>query len=163
VALGALTRRLEGQGIVPILVGGCAMEVYTEGGYSTSDVDLALRHSDEVDSAFADLGFTKEGRFWVRIELELLFEAPAPEGLPGETAPRLELNVDGFRVVVLGIDDLLLDRLRGWVHWKSEEDGRWARRLVEIHRGNLDWGYLRTKAELDPGEASALETLRGNA
>src|SRR5262245_22979279 len=42
IALGALTARLAPLGIEPILVGGLALEVYTEGGYSTGDVDLAL-------------------------------------------------------------------------------------------------------------------------
>jgi len=97
-------------------VGECALEVYTDGGYSTGDVDLALPITPEVDAAFADLGFAKRSRFWVRSELDLVFEAPAPAGLPGETAPRTELGIDGSRIVVLGVEDLVIDRLRGWVH-----------------------------------------------
>lgn len=159
VALGALTARLAPLGIEPILVGGLALEVYTEGGYSTSDVDLALPHTPEVDAAFADLGFAKRGRFWVRPEFDLLFEAPAPAGLPGETAPRTELRVDGLRVVVLGVEDLLLDRLRAWVHWKSEEDGRWAARLATLYARKLDWAYLRAKAKGE--ERAALDRLEG--
>jgi hypothetical protein len=155
VALGALTARLAPQRIEPILVGGCALEVYTDGGYTTADVDLALPSGPDVDAAFADLGFTKRGRFWVRAELDLYFEAPAPAGLPGETAPRTELEVDGLRVVVIGVEDLLIDRLRAWVHWKSDEDGRWAARLVALYAGELDWDYLRSRA-VDAGEAYAL-------
>jgi hypothetical protein len=146
IALGALTARLAPHAIEPILVGGCALELYTEGGYSTSDVDLALPSGPEVDAAFADLGFAPRGRFWVRPELELYFEAPAPAGLPGETAPRTELDVDGLRVVVLGVEDLLMDRLRAWVHWKSEEDRRWATRLALLYARELDWAYLRGRA-----------------
>ena len=162
VALGALTARLEPEGIEPILVGGCALEVYTEGGYSTSDVDLALPSTPSVDAAFADLGFQKRGRFWVRPELELFFEAPAPPGLPGETAPRLELDVGGLRVVILGVEDLLVDRMRAWVHWKSVEDGRWATRLAALYASKLDWDYLRSRA-VDAEERSALERLKEGA
>lgn len=158
VALAALTARLAPLGIEPILVGGFALEVYTDGGYSTTDVDLALANSPEVDAAFSDLGFGKRGRFWVRPELDLYFEAPAPAGLPGETAPRTELEVDGLRVVVLGVEDLLVDRLRAWVHWKSDEDGRWARRLASLYAETLDWAYLRTRA-VDAGERAALASL----
>jgi hypothetical protein len=158
VALGALTARLAPLGIEPILVGGLALEVYTDGGYSTADVDLALPHTPEVDQAFADLGFQKRGRFWVRPELDLLFEAPAPAGLPGETAPRTRLEVDGLPFVLLGVEDLLLDRLRGWVHWKSSEDGRWAARLAALYAAQLDWSYLRSKAAAE--EREALESLR---
>ena len=75
-------------------------------------MDLALPVSPEVDAAFAALGFEKEGRYWFHAGLDLLFEAPAPAGLPGEDAPRTEIEIDGLRVVILGIEDLLLDRLR---------------------------------------------------
>lgn len=158
LALGALTSRLAPVAIEPILVGGCALELYTDGGYGTADVDLALPSGPEVDEAFADLGFEKRGRFWVRPELGLYFEAPAPAGLPGETAPRTELEIDGLRVVVLGVEDLLIDRLRAWVHWKSDEDGRWAARLAALYSRDLDWEYLRSRTT-DAGERAALETL----
>ena len=159
VALAVLTARLAPERIEPILVGGCALEVYTDGGYSTADVDLALPHGPTVDRAFADLGFEKRGRLWVRMELDLVFEAPAPAGLPGETAPRTELTIDGLRFVVLGVEDLLIDRLRAWVHWRSEEDGRWAARLVALYRDELDWSYLRSKVEAKDSERAALERL----
>jgi hypothetical protein len=94
----------------------------------------------------------------VRPELELYFEAPAPAGLPGETAPRTELDVDGLRVVVLGVEDLLMDRLRAWVHWKSEEDRRWATRLALLYARELDWAYLRSRAA-NAEERAALERL----
>lgn len=162
IALGALTARLASEGIEPILVGGCALELYTDGGYGTADVDLALPSGPEVDAAFADLGFEKVGRFWVRPELELYFEAPAPAGLPGETAPRTELDVDGLRVVVLGVEDLLVDRLRAWVHWKSDEDGRWATRLAALYSDELDWAYLRART-IDDAERRALETIAREA
>ena len=126
VMLGLLTAWLGPVGIEPILVGGAALEFYTAGGYATGDVDLALPAGPEIDAAFAALGFEKEGRFWYHAELDLLFEAPAPAGLPGEDAPRTEVDVDGLRVVVIGVEDLLVGRLRAWVRWKSDEDGRWT-------------------------------------
>ena len=159
VALSALSARLAEEEIQPILVGGCALEVYTDGGYTTGDVDLALDASPEVDAAFADLGFEKEGRFWVRESLDLVFEAPAPGGLPGETAPRTVLDVDGLPIVVLGVEDLLLDRLRAWVHWKSDEDRRWASRLVALYAAEMDWPYLRDKVAADDAETAALASL----
>ncbi len=158
-ALGALTAWLAPFGIEPILVGGTALEVYTEGGYSTADVDLALDRTPEVDAAFAGLGFERRGRYWVRTDLDLLFEAPAKGGLPGETSPRTELDVEGLKVVVLGVEDLLLDRLRAWVHWKSDEDGRWSKRLVSLYRERLDGAYLRAAVERDPAESAALNHL----
>lgn len=123
VALGLLTRQLSVHGIEPILVGGGALEFYTAGGYATKDMDLALPAAPEVDDAFAALGFEKEGRYWYQADLDLLFEAPAPAGLPGEDAPRTEVEIDGLRIVIIGIEDLLIDRLRAWVHW-AQRRGR---------------------------------------
>ncbi|MYD96348.1 MAG: UbiD family decarboxylase [Gammaproteobacteria bacterium] len=163
IALGLLTKTLAPQGIEPILVGGGALEFYTAGGYATSDIDLAMPSGESVDAAFAELGFRKEGRYWMRADLDLLFEAPAPAGLPGEDAPRTEIDVDGLRVVVIGIEDLLLDRLRAWVHWHSGEDERWARRLALLYADRIDWQYLRERSKGVAEEADALAQLAEEA
>ena len=161
LALGLLARELAPLGIEPILVGGAALEFYTSGGYATHDVDLALPSGADVDAAFARLGFEKEGRFWYNADLDLLFEAPAPAGLPGEDAPRTEVEIDGLRIVVIGIEDLLIDRLRAWVHWRSDEDGRWTRRLAALHRHRIDWRYVRERTAAIPEEAAALRCIEG--
>ena len=162
IALALLTDRLAEDGIEPILVGGAALELYTAGGYATGDVDLALPRVPEVDRAFAELGFRTQGRFWVREDLDLYFEAPAPAGLPGETAPRTEVEVEGLRVVVIGIEDLLLDRVRAAVHLQSEEDRRWARRLALLYAERLDWRYLLAKAN-ETSARELVEVLRREA
>ena len=163
VALGVLTRRLSAYGIEPILVGGGALEFYTAGGYATKDVDLALPVAPEVDAAFAALGFEKEGRYWFHPEFDLLFEAPAPAGLPGEDAPRTEVEIDGLRIVIIGIEDLLIDRLRAWVHWSSDEDGRWTRRLALLYPDRIDWDYVRDRTSEVPEEARALNNIEHEA
>ena len=162
LALGLLTETLAPVGIEPILVGGAALEFYTAGGYATKDVDLALPVATEVDAAFESLGFLKEGRYWYREDLDLLFEAPAPAGLPGEDSPRTLVNLDGLRLVIIGVEDLLLDRLRAWVHWRSEEDGRWARRLAMLYP-DLDWGYVADRTLAIPEEAQAIARIRNEA
>lgn len=162
LALALVADRLAEDGIEPILVGGAAVEFYTAGGYATGDVDLALPLAPEVDRAFADLGFRKDGRFWVRPDLDLLFEAPAPAGLPGETSPRTVVEVEGLRVVIIGVEDLLLDRLRAAVHRQSDEDRRWSRRLAFLYADRLDWDHLRKKATR-PGEREELDRLASEA
>ena len=160
LVLGLLTKRLAKHGIEPILVGGAALEFYTAGGYATSDVDLAMTTSTEVHEVFAALGFEREGRYWHHAELDLLFEAPAPAGLPGEDAPRTEAEIDGLRIVVIGIEDLLIDRLRAWVHWNSQEDARWTRRLAFLYSERIDWRYVLGRVAHVPEEANAVRQLR---
>lgn len=163
LALGLLTRQLATHNIEPILVGGGALEFYTAGGYATKDMDLALPAASEVDDAFAALGFEKEGRYWYQAELDLLFEAPAPAGLPGEDAPRTEAEIDGLRVVIIGIEDLLIDRLRAWVRWNSDEDGRWTRRLALLYPDRIDWRYVRERTSGIPEKAEALARVEREA
>jgi len=163
LALGFLTQQLSAHGIEPVLVGGGALEFYTAGGYATKDMDLALPAAPEVDDAFAALGFVKEGRYWYHADLDLLFEAPAPAGLPGEDAPRTKVEIDGLRVVIIGIEDLLIDRLRAWVHWQSGEDERWARRLALLYRERIDWQYLRDRTRQVAEEADAVTQLAEEA
>lgn len=158
VALGILTRELAPYRIEPVLVGGSAVEFYTAGGYASKDVDLAMPSSEHVDAVFAGLGFRKEGRYWSREDLDLLFEAPAGS-LAGEDAPRKVVNIEDLKVVILGIEDLLLDRLRAWVHWESVEDGRWARRLALLHAESINWTYVREKTSSSSEEQAALASL----
>jgi hypothetical protein len=58
---GLLTEILAESEIEPILVGGAALEFYTAGGYATKDGDLALPTAPEVDAAFQQLGFERQG------------------------------------------------------------------------------------------------------
>ena len=159
LALALLADRMAEDQIVPILVGGAALEFYTGGGYATSDVDLALPNTSAVDLAFADFGFVKRGRYWVREDLDLLFEAPAAAGLPGEDAPRTVVSIEGLPIEIIGVEDLVIDRLRAAVHWESNEDARWVVRLARLYADTLDLDYLRKKVAGDPEEQRYLEQL----
>ena len=69
-----LAQRIDWRAIV---IGGLAVEFWTRGLYSTTDIDLYLPHGPAVDDLFAELGFRKEGRHWVLPEHEIFVEAPA--------------------------------------------------------------------------------------
>ena len=65
--------------------------------------------------------------------------------------------------MIIGVEDLLIDRLRAWVHWKSDEDGRWTRRLAQLYAQRMDWRYLRARTGGVPEEAEALEQVEREA
>lgn len=159
LGLAILSESLRRHGITPILVGGGAVEFYTAGGYATTDMDLALPACKEVSDAFAALGFEKIGRYWVREDIELLFEAPAQENLPGEDAPRTIVEIDNMMATIVGVDDLIFDRLRAWVHWDSTEDMRWTKRLALLYKDQINWKYLRSRAESIPQGHVATQEL----
>ena len=55
-------------------------------------------------------------------------------------------------------EDLIMDRLRGYVHWQSMSDGEWAGRLIALHEASIGWEYLNCQAEKE-GLLEALESV----
>ena len=144
-ALAVITACLSEIGVKPIAVGGVAVAFHTLGGYATRDIDVIMVSSQAVDAAMSGLGFAKEGRHWLRTDIDIAVEAPSSV-LHGDMRHTVEVSVGDLSAWVVGAEDLIIDRLNALVHWDSQEDGRWARRLIDIHGDQLDWDYLRQKA-----------------
>ncbi|MGA1842887.1 MAG: UbiD family decarboxylase [bacterium] len=152
--LAILTDAMKTIGERPVLIGGQALEYYTLGGYTTGDIDIALPSSKEVDTIFSKLGFHKEGRYWIREDIDALIEAPTSD-LSGEDAQLVELEIEDMHCYIIGLEDLIIDRLNGYVHWHWEDDGRWVKRLLSLHAEEIDKEYLFRKAR----EQSTEQTL----
>ena len=60
-------------------------------------------------------------------------------------------------------ESCFVDRLRVWVHWNSDEDGRWTRRLALLSPDRIDWRYVRERTSEVPEEAAALDRIEGEA
>jgi len=159
--LGVITEAMSEVGVKPILVGGSAVEFYTFGGYATQDMDVVMPGSREVEGVMAGLGFRRSGRYWTRRDLHIMLEAPAPP-LAGDPNRVIEIDLGESVVYVIGIEDLLIDRLNAYVHWGSEEDGRWAERLLAGCADKVDWSYLESRARAE-GAERALRELRNRA
>ena len=78
--------------------------------------------------------------------------------LTGKNA-RTEGLAGGMTVTIIGVDDLIMDRLRAWVHWQSTEDERWTKRLAQLYKDQIDWEYLRSRSESIPQELEAIQVL----
>jgi len=132
----------------PVIIGGCALSYYSREVYFTSDIDLAYANREALDSALKSIGFKKEGRYWVHEGLKLAVEAPT-SSLPGEESPVevVELGEE-LQCSVIGIEDLVVDRLNAFKHWKSEIDGEMVELLIRRYRDDLDWSYLEKKTKL---------------
>jgi hypothetical protein len=154
-----LTRLLETMNQpAPVIIGGCALSYYSREVYFTSDIDLAYANRQALDSALKNIGFKKEGRYWVHEGLKLAVEAPA-SSLPGEDSPIevVELGEE-LQCSVIGLEDLVVDRLNAFKHWKSEIDGEMVELLIRRYRDDLDWSYLEKKTKL-PENDTLLEIL----
>jgi len=158
LVLAIITERLAELRIKPILVGGGAVQFYTLGGYSTKDIDIVMPTSAAIDNAMADLGFEKQGRYWISENLDITIEAPSSSLAEGPDRV-LKVSIDDMSIFVIGLEDLIIDRLNAYVHWKSAEDGRWAERLISIGKDDIDWEYLTLRADNEK-VLEALEELR---
>ncbi|MDI6715981.1 MAG: helix-turn-helix domain-containing protein [Actinomycetota bacterium] len=157
--VGLLTRELKSEDIRPIIVGGNAVEFYTAGGYATYDIDV-VAPSEPLDKILRNWGFEKVGRHWINEELDIIIEAPAFALDKKEQHEKLyEVEIDNLKVYILGIEDLIIDRLNAYVHWKSSDDGIWAKELAVLHSREIDWDYLEKRAKEEHVKA-ALDEIR---
>jgi predicted nucleotidyltransferase len=147
--VGILTDLL-GEKQRPIIVGGLAVEIYTRNEYTTVDIDLILSYREKADEILVQLGFQKQGRHWFHPILLVSVEIPnfVLEDADSERVVELILP-DGMKVYVIGLEDIILDRLRACVHWKSNSDCEWAERLYFLHKENIDIEYMRITAKKD--------------
>ncbi|MCJ7487789.1 MAG: hypothetical protein MUQ25_16715 [Candidatus Aminicenantes bacterium] len=144
---GLITRQLEERGRpAPVLIGGLALSYYTREVYFTADIDLAYADREALDEVLRELGFVKRGRYWAHAELDIAVEVPA-SGLAGEEALRETVELEGgLSCVVIGLEDLIIDRLNACKHWKSEVDCEMTELLIARYGNEVDWVYLEKKS-----------------
>lgn len=106
---------------VPILVGGAAVELYTGGAYTTGDVDLVGSVTPGVACELEEAGFERHGRHWIHEKAQIFVEFPGAALGEGEAASWSEL--EGRRLRIISVEDLLVDRLGAWEYWRSPVDG----------------------------------------
>ena len=134
----------------PVIVGGLAVEIYTRNEYTTVDIDLILNERAKADEILSELGFHKQGRHWFHPVLLVSLEIPNFVLEDADPEKVLELGLpNGMKVYVIGLEDIILDRLRACVHWKSESDCEWAERMFFLHHERLDIEYMRKTAKRD--------------
>lgn len=145
LVLAVLTESLKPQGIKPILVGGRALEFYTLGGYATKDIDIVLNGRQQAKVILTQMGFKNRlgERHWYHEELDLALEIP-DDILAGSQEKVITLEIDDMELYIIGIEDLVLDRLAAAKYWKSEADLIWAAKLLALHQDSVDWGYLES-------------------
>jgi excisionase family DNA binding protein len=131
----------------PVVVGGAAVQYYTNGNYPTLDLDL-VGASEPIGHVFESWGFLREGRHWYDSELAFAVEAPGGQLEDAERRRVVGVRVGGLEAYVLGMEDLIIDRLNACVHWKDAESCRWAKVMI-VTAPELDVAYLEQRAETE--------------
>ncbi|SMB93214.1 hypothetical protein SAMN00808754_0817 [Thermanaeromonas toyohensis ToBE] len=159
--LAVLTEALKPKGIRPILVGGRALEFYTLGGYATKDIDLVVNGREQAKLILEEMGFLRRPgeRHWYHEELDLAIEIP-DEFLAGSLEKVVTVEINGMEAFIIGIEDLVVDRLAAAKFWKSQADAQWAAKLLALHAGEIDLEYLKEAAREQQVEDVLTEALR---
>lgn len=77
---GIIAEHLQLQGIEVVLVGGLAVEIYTENLYLTKDIDMVNTNYQPpklIHTAMVELGFHKQGRVFVNTTTNITVEFPS--------------------------------------------------------------------------------------
>jgi hypothetical protein len=138
-----LTELLMQHNIKPIIVGGLSVEIYTMNGYTTQDIDFILNGTEKANEIFINLGFKKLGKDWIHPFLGITLEIPGNH-LAGDYNKVTSLPIDNKIVYLIGIEDIIIDRLRSAVHWKSGEDREWGFRMLFMYLEGIDLDYIKS-------------------
>ncbi len=145
----------------PVVVGDSAVSFYTGGAYLSRDVDLLTEaRADVLRTVLEGLGFQRVGSAWVHRELEVVVDFPA-HPLAGDPSRVVRVETEDGPVRIIGLEDLLVDRLSAAVYWKDTEAREWCVTMLAVHQ-DVDTAYLERRAEQE-GLTGALREAEGEA
>jgi len=144
--LGYITYRLQREKQHIYLVGGQAVETYTAGQFTTGDVDITTSDSKATERVLASLGFEHIGMIWLNEQLGVAVHIV---GLfPNANLEKaLTIEVGPYKVNVVGVEDLIVDRLAHVKFFKVTGDMEKAKVLYAIFKKQIDEKYLRETAK----------------
>lgn len=154
----------------PVLVGGAAVEIYSNSAVATGDFDIVTAWQAEFETNLRALGFTRPTgagvatRGWVHPELALGFEVVSStlfSGLADRNRVRLlDLGEDGVAAIV-SVEDVIADRVGQYASGTASDMLDQARALLRLHP-EVDFGYLderiRYESAGDFGAADLADT-----
>jgi hypothetical protein len=142
---------LEDLGIHPVVVGGLAVAYWTTGAFLSSDIDVVMPASPEVDKRMEALGFNRQGRYWTLPDSDIIFEAPGSTLEEGDEATEVQLG-SGRIVTLLRAEDALVHRIRELVATPRVDVLEQAVTLLKAPGLNQERLLLRTsQANLEEG------------
>lgn len=117
-----VAEHLQKHDIQVVLVGGLAIDIYTDNLYLTQDIDMVninYQSAQKINEAMAGLGFIKQGRVYVNETTPVVVEFPSgPLSVGDELIQNTTYAHVGHRTLaVLKVEDAIKDRLAAFIHW----------------------------------------------
>ena len=143
--IGYLTERLEKKRPESVyIVGGQAVETYTAGQFKTGDIDIVTPDSKAAEEILSRMGFEREGIIWLNKTLGLAIHIVGSFAKNSEKA-RI-VHAGPYKVRIVGVEDLIVDRLAAAKFCNSQVDLEQAKALWKGFRRQIGLQYLRKRA-----------------
>ena len=133
--------QLEKHDISCVLVGGACVSIYTEEKHASHDLDFISPYShDAITAALAEIGFKKDGRYFVHSDTDLYVEFPTgPVAIGNEipVKPEGQIKVKNTLIKMYSPTQCVMDRLAAWFHWNDRRSLIHALWVCEKHPINI--------------------------
>jgi len=155
----------------PILVGGGAVELYTQGVLNTGDFDLVSSQQTVLETIMVQHGFIRPKgaglslRGWIHPDLKLGFEVVGSRLLDGladnDFLRVIEISEHGA-VAVISVEDLIADRMGQFASGSADEMLHQAKALFKLSKG-LDHDYMDRRIREETAQDYGVQDLEDKA
>ncbi|TMJ17321.1 MAG: hypothetical protein E6G92_13395 [Alphaproteobacteria bacterium] len=155
--------------LAPVLVGGAAVEIYSNSAIATGDFDIVTGRQEEFEEELRRLGFIKPSgpgaatRGWIHRDLKLGFEVVSGSLLDGmaerDRVRLIDLGEDG-EAAVISVEDMIADRMGQYASGTAPDMLEQARRLFILH-AEADLGYMEARIRHESAGDYGVSDLQG--
>ncbi len=133
-----IAKHLKQKDIDVVLVGGLAVEIYTENLYLTKDIDMVNQSDNspsEIHTAMAEIGFHKQGRVYANPTTDICAEFPSGPLSVGDQLIQdtTIIETDYGELPILIVADVVKDRLAAHFHWGDRQSLTQALTVMRVH------------------------------
>lgn len=129
-----------------VLSGGSCVEIYSQGDYTSYDLDLINRYNEtfyKIKDVMQNLGFKEEGKYFIHEDTKYFIEFPSgPLGVGDEPVSKIdEIKTKYGTLKLLTPTDCVKDRLAAYFHWDDEQSltqATWVASKNEIDLENIE-------------------------
>ena len=147
---------LEKEGIETVLSGGSCVEIYSDGKYTSDDIDLIDRFNGghtKIKNVMIKLGFKEHNRYFVHEDTTLFIEFPrGPLGVGDAPVHEIALKEEETGILkLLTPTDCIKDRLAAYFHWddlQSLDQAIWVAEQNEFDIESIEeWSVNENELE----------------
>jgi hypothetical protein len=159
-----VAKHLQQKDIKVVLVGGLAVEIYTENLYLTKDIDMvnqSYNSPSEIRKAMAEIGFHKQGRVYANATTDICVAFPSGPLSVGDQLIQdtTTIETDYGELPILIVADVVKDRLAAYFHWGDRQSLTQALTVMRVHTISPPELKVFCDSEGKPEQFEVLEKL----